>query len=189
MSGEAVSALGGREVGGLARLAEAGLRGMITVRGDLEDAGLRAAVTGVTGTGFPDRRAAVIDGARGVLWMSPDEIMVLVPYAEAAEAETTLSEALKGVHALVADVSDARAVLSLSGEDARDVLARLTPADLRSASFGPGEVRRTRLAQVPAAFWMTGEDSFEIVCFRSVAVYVFDILANALRDTKPTGVF
>lgn len=186
---EARSALQGRSADGIARVEELGLRGMITLRGDLGDTTLRSAATGAAGVAFPGPRQACIAGDRGLLWMSPDEILVLVPHAEAPQAAAAMSAALAGTHALVAEVSDARAVFRVSGPAAREVLAKLTPADVSPSGFGPGEVRRTRLAQAAAAFWMTEEAAFEVICFRSVAQYVFDLLATAAAPGGEVGHF
>ena len=57
--------------------------------------------------------------------------------------------------------------------------------DLSPAGFGPGEIRRTRLGQVAAAFWLTGEDAFELVCFRSVGGFVHDWLNTAAAASLP----
>lgn len=186
---EAVSALAGEAFDGIVRVEEAGLRGMILLRGDLSDTTLTGAATGVTGTAFPGRGEAKLQGEKGILWMSPDEALVLVPHAEAGAALGAMRKDLKGTHHLLADVSDARAVFRVTGAAAREVLAKLTPADLSPAAFGPGQVRRTRLAQAAAAFWMTGEDAFEVVCFRSVARYVFDLLKTSARPGGEVGFF
>ena len=85
------------------------------------------------------------------------------------------------MHHLVADVSDARAVIALSGAGAREVLAKGAPVDMAQDRFGPAEIRRTRLGQVAVAFWMTGPETFELVCFRSVAGFVFDWLTVAAQ--------
>ncbi len=121
--------------------------------------------------------------------MSPDEVLILCPYAEVPEALAELESALAGTHHLIANVSDARALITVSGADAREVLAKLTPADLSPDAFGPGEFRRTRLAQVPAAFWMRDEMTFQVVCFRSVAQYVFDVLAMSARPGSEVAFF
>ncbi len=186
---ETVSALPGATYDGLVRIEERGPRGMITVKGDLASPALRAVVTDVAGVDFPGQREASYAGERGLLWMAPDELLVLVPHEAVREAVSTIADALTGDHHLVADVSEARACFGLSGPAARDVVAKLTPADLHPESFAPGALRRTRLAQVPAAFWMPYEDAFEVVCFRSVAVYVFDLLVAAADPAADVGHF
>ena len=172
---EAVGALMGAAFEGYARVSEAGLRGMITLRADLSAAKVKAAVEAVAGVDMPGQRKIALKGGRGAGWMSPDELLILVPYDQAGAAVAALSKALKGVHHLVADVSDARALFRVEGQAAREVLAKLTPADLAPESFGEGDLRRTRLAQVAGAFWIE-EGGFTVVSFRSVAAYVFDLL-------------
>lgn len=175
----AVSALQGASYTGYATVAEQGLQGMITLRGSLEDKTLRAAVKKLTGLEVPAVTSGVFTEAYGVVWMSPDELIVLCPYADAPKAAGTLSEALKGSHHLVANLSDARAVFRVSGAKAREVMAKLAPVDMSPDAFPEGHARRTRLAQVPAAFWLREAETVELICFRSQARYVFDLLSRA----------
>lgn len=184
---EALSALPGAAFKGLVTIEDAGLRGMITLRGDLADAKLKSAVKSAAGVEVPDARRALLADEAGALWMSPDELLILAPYARANETVAALSSALGGVHHLAVNVSDARAVFCMSGAGWREVLGKLSPADLHLDAFGPGEVRRTRLAQVAAAFWTMEEDKVEVVCFRSVARYVFELLADAADAPAPVG--
>ena len=184
---ESLSALPGASFKGLVAVEVAGLRGMITLRGDLGAAKLKAAVKSVAGVDVPEARRTALAGETGAVWMSPDELLILGPYAEADIMTAKLAEALDGVHHLAVDVSDARALFRMTGPDWREVLSKLTPADLHPDAFGPEEIRRTRLAQVAAAFWMADEDTVQIVCFRSVAKYVFDLLSNAADSPAPVG--
>ena len=186
-----VSALKGASFKGQVSVRENGLRGMITLRGDLASTKLRNAATGVTGLDFPDRRGANCVGEKGLCWMSPDEILILLPYAEVGKALSAVETTLKGEHHLAVEVSDARASFTLEGEGAaiRNVLAKLTPAELRPASLPTGEMRRTRLAQVPAAIWFHEEDRAELICFRLVAEYVWGLLVNAAEPGCEVGYF
>ncbi len=176
---KAVSAMGGASHRGFATVAEAGLRGMITVRGDLAASAMKKAVKVAAGTAMPAPRRIEIAGDRAAAWMSPDELLILVPYEAAAATVAALEGALAGTHHLVADVSDARAVFTISGAKADQVLMKLCPADL--ATLAEGEVRRTRAAQVAAAFWKSGPEEFTLVSFRSVAAYVMGLLEVSSR--------
>lgn len=170
-----VSALGGARSDGFARIDEIGPLGMITLRAKPDLPGLAAAIEAAVGTGLPGPRRIVF-GAEGRAcgWMSPDEYLLVLPYAGVGAAIAALGSALAGQHHLAADVSDARAVFRVTGARADQVLQKLTPADL--SRLEPGELRRSRTAQVAAAFWRDG-DGITVVCFRSVARYVFDLLA------------
>lgn len=186
---EAVSALNGAAHEGFARIQEQGLRGMVTLRGDLDASAFRKAVKGVAGVDVPAARSCKRKGDKGVAWMSPDELLLMVPYAEAEQTVAALDKALTGQFHLAVNVSDARAVFAISGKSARESLAKLAPVDLSPGAFRQGDFRRTRLAQVPAAFWMTGDDAFELVCFRSVASYVFELLGTAAESAGEVRYF
>lgn len=189
---DAVSARAGAVFDGYCRISDAGRVGMITLRGELADPAFSKAVAAVTGLDVPDRRQITggtdADGPR-LAWMSPDELLLFCAAGAAPERAAALTGALTGLHALAVDVTDARAVFRVEGASAREVLAKLTPANVAPGAFAPGEMRRTRLGQVPAAFHMTSETTFEVIAFRSVAGYVFDLLSNAAKPGSEVGHF
>jgi sarcosine oxidase subunit gamma len=75
-------------------------------------------------------------------------------------------------------------VFRIEGAKADQVLAKLCPADL--GALEPGELRRTRVAQVAAAFW-ADEAGFTLVSFRSVAGYVMGLLEHSARPGSELG--
>ena len=173
------SVLGGASFEGAVKVAEAGVHGMISLRGDLASDALAGAVKSAVGQPVPGP-LAVNSGAKGsVAWMSPDELLLVVDYAQADATVAKLTGALAGEHHLAVNVSDARAVFTLSGAGLRDVLAKGTPADVSLPAFRPGVVRRSQLGQVAAAFWMTSDTEATVVCFRSVGEYMFNWLCKA----------
>lgn len=174
-----VTALSNIVADGPIRVAETGPHGMITLRGDLSDKAIADALAKASGLAVPDRRRITTEGVKTLVWMSPDEALLILPRADLAAVMAALTDALGSAHALVADMSDARASFRVSGDDAhlREVLARLAPVDMET--FEVGEVRRTRLAQIAAAIWMPEAGVIELVCFRSVAQYAFDLLKTA----------
>jgi sarcosine oxidase, subunit gamma len=172
-----VSALKGASFEGFATIREIGPLGMITLRAK----GLKSldkAIKAAVGTKVPTQRRIEIAGEKACGWMSPDEYLLVMPYAEVPKALAAIAKALAGQHHLAADVSDARAVFRVEGESADTIISRLSPVDL--PNLPAGELRRTRAAQVAAALWRQ-DDGITLVAFRSVARYVFDILANAAR--------
>jgi len=187
---KAVTALNGATWSdGIATVTEAPLQGMITLRGDLKSAAIGKAATGASGMKLPAQGMANCEGDKGICWMSPDELLVLCPYDGVAETLEKMHKSLGKAHALAVDVSDARAMFRVAGKGARDVMAKLAPVDLRTAAFTPGMFRRSRLAQVPAAFWMRDDDTFDIICFRSNAQYVFDLLKVAAQPGSQVDFF
>jgi sarcosine oxidase subunit gamma len=172
-----VSALNGASFQGFASIREIGPLGMITLRAKGVKA-LDKAVKSVTGTKLPAQRRIEVNGDRACGWMSPDEYLLIVPYTEVAGALASLAKSLAGEHHLAVDVSDARAVFRVEGDRARDVLRKLSPVDFEA--LAPGELRRTRAAQVAAALWEQ-DGGFTLVCFRSVAGYVMGLLTHSAQ--------
>ena len=171
--------------GGL-KLSVQPLRGMVTLRADLSDVAVANAVKAAVGSDMPDVRKAT----ETALWMSPDELLLLTSYGEAGAAVDKLTEALSGVHHLAVDVSDARTMFKLEGDAAREVLAKGAPVDLARDQFSKGDLRRTRISHVAAAFWQSGEDPdvFEIICFRSYASYLWEWLEESSREGTMPGI-
>ena len=186
---EPVSALGGARSEGFATITEFGPQGMITLRGDLSSAAVQAAVQAAVGVAVPGPRRFEMAGDCAAGWMSPDELLLWLPYAQVPAALATLQQALAGEHHLAVDVSDARATFRIAGPRAREVLMKLSPVDLAPAALQPGELRRSRAAQVAAAFWMSGAEEFTLVCFRSVGRYVFDLLTTSATAGSEIGVW
>ncbi len=170
-----VSALNGASFQGFATIREIGPVGMITLRAK----GLKSldkAVKAVTGTKLPAQRRIEVNGDRACGWMSPDEYLLVLPYAEVGTALASLAKSLAGEHYLAVDVSDARAVFRVEGDRAAEVLQKLSPVDFKTME--PGELRRSRTAQVAAAMWQQ-DQGFTLVCFRSVAGYVMGLLSHS----------
>lgn len=172
----AVSALGHASFDGFAAIREIGPIGMISLRAKPDVVGLAAAIKAAVGTAVPAMRQIEIAGEKAAGWMSPDEYLLVLPYAETTAAMAAIADALKGQHHLAIVVSDARAVFRVEGAKATQVLAKLSPVDFET--LGAKELRRTRAAQVAAAFWRDG-DGFTVVCFRSVASYVMGLLTHS----------
>ncbi len=168
---------------------ECPLRGMVSLRGDFASAAFQKALHGVTGLDVPTTRRIVTHKDGSVAWMSPDELLLMMSHDQADAVVSALEDSLSGEHHLAANVSDARACFRIQGWGAHEVLAKGAPVDLAPEVFHPGEIRRTRLGQVAVAFWMTGEDAFELVCFRSVAAFVSDWLQMAARPGSFPDVF
>ena len=174
--------LGDRGTGALAVIEEMSPRAMILLRGDFADPSVGGAVRAATGAGMPDALSMTRGDGGMACWMSPDELLLILPFDAREAALERLCETLDGGSYLVADVSDMRALFRVPGRNARDVLAKLVPLDLSPDGFGAGTFRRTRLAQVAAALWMddrSDQEAFEVMVMRSQAEYAFAVLRAA----------
>lgn len=148
--------------------------GMVTIRADFARAG--DAIAEAVGLALPDTARISTDGSRSLGWMSPDELLLILPASETNEAVAALEQALTGEHSLVVNVSDARAVFDVIGPHAADVLAKLAPVDF--VGLPQDGLRRTRAAQTAAAIWRI-DGGFRLIGFRSTADYLGLILNNA----------
>ena len=157
-------------------------RAMITVRGEFDKAPVRNAVMKATGASHPEKLKLSFADKTTVAWMSPDEILVLTPAEAGKDMVEALTKALAKHHALVQDVSDMRVIYRLEGPGARNVVARLTPADMSPRAFGPGDFRRTRLAQIAAGIWMRDDAAIGVMCFRALSAYAEEALQNAVAS-------
>ncbi len=82
--------------------------------------------------------------------------------------------------AALADQSDGWTILALTGDDARTVLARLTPLDLRDTAFPRDATARTLVGHMTASLTRIGENTYEIMVFRSMAATLVHELTRAM---------
>lgn len=174
---------------GLVSIRELGAQGMLTLRGDLNDPQFIAAVTQACGLALPPLRGVVSSGDRSLLWMSPDELALLLPKAQAPDMVAKLTDATAGMHAMVVDVSDARAHFEIEGRVVRETIAKLAPVDMHTDSFATDTLRRTRFGQVAAGFWMPDARRARIFCFRSVRDYMANLLMAAADEHSEVSYF
>ncbi len=186
---EPLTALRGAAFRGYVTVREDRPRGMVQLKGDLAGSAMRDALMVVAGASVPEPLRIVSGNAGEVAWMAPDELLVMLPNSSAAGAVQLLREALSGTPHLALDVSDMRAGIRLEGAGLREVLAKVTPVDMAPGAFEPGAFRRTRLAQIAAAVWLSEPGTAHVLCFRSVARYAFDVLAAGAREGGEVGVF
>lgn len=169
------------------RIEEAGLTGMIALRGDLASSQMAAAVEAATGAALPEPWR-VAQGSKGrVVWMSPDELLILTGADRAEATLSAASEALAGQHHLALDMSDSRVVFRLTGAAVGEVLAKGAPVDLRDSAFPVGAVRRTHIAEIAVGFWRLGPEEWEIVCFRSLGHHLLGWLEAVSVDGAAVG--
>ena len=172
---------------GIARISQVSGLGMLTLRGDFSDKKFQAGLKKTTRLSLPVPRQIEQAGGLSLAWMSPDEALLIGPEDEVSEVLPLLEAALKNCHAMVVDVSDARAVFAISGGAARSVAAKLAPVDMRVSGFPIAEIRRTRFGQIAAAMWPPAEAEIRVICFRSVARFMFKQLCVAAAIGAEVG--
>lgn len=151
--------------------------GKLNIRGG---AGILPAVKKHTGcTSLPANNSAVTVGDRTLVWLSPDEYLLLCETGQEANLHSRLLLDLGKEHAAVTNVTDALCAISLRGTAVRKVLAKGCTLDLHPAVFTAGMCAQTMLSH--AAVTLIAEDSnrFTLICRTSFASYTHDWLMDA----------
>lgn len=162
--------------------------GMIDLRGETGDAKFMAAAKSVIGVALPtEPRTSVSKGDVTVLWLSIDQWLVTLPRDKCAKVFAALRKKTDGLFALATDMSDARTVIRLSGDGAREVLMKGTSVDMLAPEIAGGTVRRMLFAEIAAACHVVSADPdvLDLYLFRSYADYAWEwLLATARAGAK-----
>jgi len=173
------------EAGGDAvRLAPTPPQSLLNMRGRPQDAHFVAAVRKVLGVALPESPNRGEAGERvTVLWLGPDEWLLLAPAGEAERIEAGLRRAVGDDPWLsVVDVSHNYTGLILGGPACRRVLSKGCPLDLHERSFGPGDCAQTLLAHTRVLLRATDVDRIEIWVRNSFARYTATWLVDAMAE-------
>lgn len=120
----------------------------INLRGNRADTAFVAGVRSAIGCDLPTLSNAWSgDSQCAALWLGPDEWLILAPQGNNDKLCSGLRAKLAGIHHSVVDLSANRAIIEISGSDARTVLAKGCPLDLHAAAFGPGQCAQSLLAK------------------------------------------
>ncbi|MFQ5757686.1 MAG: sarcosine oxidase subunit gamma [Acidiferrobacterales bacterium] len=166
------------------KLCERPFRGQLVLRGNCTDKAFHDAVQRALGVTVPDEPNSVTDVDRvSVIWLGPDEWLVVVPDGHEQATAQALRQALTGRHFAVTDVSDSRAIIGISGSHARDVLKKGCSVDLHPRVFGPGQCAQTALARCHMLLHQIDQaPTYDIYVHRSFADYVWCWLEDAAQE-------
>jgi sarcosine oxidase, subunit gamma len=165
-------------------LAELAVPGQINLRGQASNPAFLAAAGTVLIARLPVNPNTVqTAGDLTILWLGPDEWLILTPPGAEAGIIARLREVLAPVHAAVTDVSGNRARLRLSGPNARDVLAKGCSLDLHQRRFAPGQCAQTLIVRADAILHQIDDrPTYDIFPRRSFAEYLWMWLADAMAE-------
>ncbi|MBX6384043.1 MAG: sarcosine oxidase subunit gamma [Microbispora sp.] len=164
--------------GGGLRLAEIPFLTQVDLRVDPKSPAAERIGTAI-GVPLPVEPGTVASGGDlEVLWLGPDEWLVLGPDGAAPDLVARIAEAAGGEHVSVVDVSAQRTTLAVAGERARDVLAHGCALDLHPRVFGPGRCAQTMLARANVIL-VAGEDDVRVLVRSSFAGYLAEWLLDA----------
>jgi heterotetrameric sarcosine oxidase gamma subunit len=121
------------------------------------DAG--AALNAAHGVGFPSPGQSMTNAEVRIIWSGGGQAFLMGAVPAESVAKT----------AAITDQSDGWTVMEVSGAGARDVLARLVPADLRASEFGVGATMRSAVQHMAASVTRVADDTYLVLVFRSMA--------------------
>jgi sarcosine oxidase subunit gamma len=133
------------------------------IRGD-------AAVLALLGLVMPDTCRAATLGVRALLWLGPDEFLLLA----SDDKFPSLTAAV--------DVSHRDTALTVSGPRAAWAINAFCALDLHPAAFPVGMCTRTVFGKAEVVLWRTADDTFRIEVARSFAPYVWACIEEARRE-------
>ena len=154
--------------------------GKLNIRGDNS---LKAAVKAATGCHFPPlANHFETAGERHIVWLGPDEYLLLCESGKEKALYDTLTSTIKTNHYAITDVSDSLCALSLRGAAVRDVLAKGCSLDFLPSKFGTGRCAQSLLAHAGITLMALPDDAFILICRTSFAPYVHDWLVDAALE-------
>ncbi len=119
-------------------------------------------------------------GSRTVVWLGPDEWLVL---SHEEETAAELREALGDAAGSVVDVCANRTTLELSGPSARQVLEKGCPLDLHPRAFGPGRAVSSTVGPVAVLLWQVDDvPTYRLFPRSSFADYLGRWLIDAMGE-------
>ncbi|MEU6069648.1 MULTISPECIES: sarcosine oxidase subunit gamma [Streptomyces] len=173
-----------RSSGGAIRLAELPFLAQVNVR--LDAKGPAADAVGLAlGLQLPlEPNTVVRTGELTVLWLGPDEWLVVGRPGTRRDLEGRIRSAAGDEPVSVSDVSAQRTTLLVTGPRARDLLSHGCALDLHPRAFGPGRCAQTTLARSQVVLVARDEAraGFWVLVRASFATYLSDWLLDAATE-------
>ena len=117
--------------------------GKLNIRGNHS---LETAINAATGCNFPPAANHFeTAGERHVVWLGPDEYLLLCEAGKEQELQDSLNSMVPSSHFAITDVSDSLCALSLRGPAVRSVLAKGCGLDLHPKKFAAGRSAQSLL--------------------------------------------
>jgi len=167
-------------------------RGMIDLRGEAGSAKFKQAAKAALGVELPLKpRTVAAKGDVTVLWLSVDQWLVCCSRNKTGALLDKLRKNLGTVHSLAVDVSDARAIIRLEGDNALEVLMKGSSVDFTLPEYRAGLVRRLMFAEIAALAHIVSDNpcTVDIYVFRSYADYTWKWIKATAKPAASIGLF
>jgi len=147
-----------------------------------------APVREALGLALPVKPLSVVSkGATAILWLGPDEWMIVGGADAGGGPLAVLGKALAGAHHQLVEVSDAYTAIEVSGAKARAAMMKLTTLDLDARAFKARQVAGSLFGRANAWLWLERDTKadgprFHLIVRASLADYLWCVLAEAGRE-------
>lgn len=157
---------------------EIGLMGYISLRGHSGDAAFTAAASRALGVPLPVEPCTYTEkGLLKVLWLSPDEWLIVCTRADRAHIVGALSATLKDIRSQVIDNSGGYTQILLEGANATDLLSHATVYNLQALTNG--RIVGSTFGKSSLYMHRLGDDGYCLILRRSFADYIWRYLERA----------
>lgn len=164
-------------------MAELPHMGYIVLRGKADDADFMQAVADILGQALPTQPMTILGTTAGVvLWVSPDEWLLVCQRSRRDALLARLSSALQNVFAQVVDNSGGLTALRVSGPDHLLLLRQLGPYDYESLAIG--RCASTVASKTGFTVARTDAAGVVIVFRRSFADYTWRLLERTAQPYR-----
>nr|WP_306266820.1 sarcosine oxidase subunit gamma family protein [Pararhizobium sp. IMCC3301] len=137
------------------------------------------------------------NGAISILWLGPDEWMLVTEKDAESRVKAQLSKALTGQHFQLSNVTDYYSCIDISGCQTREILMNLTTLDMHARGFAAGQVKGSNFGHANAHVWQLHTDTgapetFRLIIRASMADYLWCLITRSarlfgMREEKPAG--
>ena len=153
------------------------LLGYISLRGNASNDAFMAAVTQVLGSApLSQPCSLVVANLCSILWLAPDEWLLICPRERSLKLQQALQAALVGVHSQVEDNSGGFTSVLLQGKNARDALSHCTVYDLHA--LNANKVVGTTFGK-ETCYLHRQDDGYKLIFRRSFGDYIWRYLERA----------
>ena len=120
-----------------------------------------------------------------VIWLGPDEWLILTDVTELDSLKDDLTRALIKSHSALVDVSDNSTIIEIKGRYSREVLMKGCSLDIYPSVFQTGCSAQTDLGLANIILLKTSDDPvYQIIVRASFASYLWDWLVDAAHEFK-----
>ena len=155
---------------------------VVNLRGAPDDTTFASGVNATLGLSLPAANEFAHAGPNRLVWVGPDDWFSIGMTDTEAPTCSSLRAALRDEHA-VTDVTGGYCLITLSGPQARDILASGCPLDLHPDVFKPGMAASSHFYKTAIRLWMIDEaPNFELLVRRSFVRYFWQILEAACLE-------